>query len=807
LIALAGLVALGAAPLAHASAPSARTEVVVTLDAPSLADSVQESRVLTVAAKAKRLDLQSPSSVDYLHALTARQNAVARRIRLAIPSATIRWRYQVVLDGLAVALPTSELPALSRIAGIAAVYPDTKYHLSDAASTSQIGADQLWGLPNFSTAGNGIKIGIVDEGIDQAHPFFDPAGYVYPAGYPKGNTSFTTPKVIVARAFPPPGETWQYANAPFDPIYSDHATHVAGIAAGDYTTSGTPSPLPIGGIAPRAYLGNYKALTVPTDQFGLDGNAPEIAAAVEAAVKDGMDVVNLSLGEPEIEPARDIVVQALNGAAKAGVVPTIAAGNEFEDFGAGSVSSPGSASGAITAAAVTKGDEIAPFSSGGPTPVTLAMKPDVSAPGVSILSSVPPRVGTWAQFSGTSMAAPHVAGAAALLRQRHPGWTVAQIKSALELTGKPVFDASQRVEVPTTREGGGLIWLPAADDPLVFASLSGISFGLVRTGKQATRVVQLSDGGGGAGAWTVSVSVQDPVPGVGVTAPASVNVPGSVAVRAAVAARASQADVTGFVVLQRGSDTRRIPFWLRSEHPLLEKPSAVLRKAGTYKGNTRLGHARVTSYRYPADPSEIGNNLPGPEQVFRVVLSGRVANFGVVVTGQARGVNVSPRIVFPGDENHVVGVPALPENENPYQDAYGRLEPVSAVIAPASKTYDVVFDTRGRSQAGPFRFRLWINDTAPPAVKLLTAATSKLLLSVTDKGSGVDASSIVARVDGNRRGATYAAGKVSVAVEGLSAGKHTLELTVSDLQETKNMESYGEPFANTRVYRASFTVG
>ena len=66
------------------------------------------------------------------------------------------------------------------------------------------------------------------------------------------------------------------------------------------------------------------------------------------------------------------------------------------------------------------------------------MKPDVSAPGVDITSSVPPREGTWASFSGTSMASPHVAGAAALLLQRHPDWTVAQVKSALVLTGKPV---------------------------------------------------------------------------------------------------------------------------------------------------------------------------------------------------------------------------------------------------------------------------------------------------------------------------------------------------------------------------------
>src|SRR5207302_10961266 len=158
-----------------------------------------------------------------------------------------------------------------------------------------------------------------------------------------------------------------------------------------------------------------------------------------------------------------------------------AAGNEFDDLGGGSVTAPGNAPLAITAAAVTKGDIIAPFSSAGPTPVSLAMKPDVSAPGVSILTSVPPRVGLWSSFSGTSMAAPHVAGAAALLRQRHPGWSVAQIKSALELTGAPV--KSGGTEVPVTREGGGRIELVQADDPRVFAAPTSVSFGLIRTGR------------------------------------------------------------------------------------------------------------------------------------------------------------------------------------------------------------------------------------------------------------------------------------------------------------------------------------
>src|SRR6185369_11196453 len=188
----------------------------------------------------------------------------------------------------------------------------------------------------------------------QSHPFFNPAGYTMPPGFPKGDTAYTTPKVIVARSFPSPDTSWKYAKVPFDPQESDHATHVAGIAAGDYSPNAIAGRGPLSGVAPRAYLGNYKVLTYPTKNFGLNGNAPEIAAGVEAAVRDGMDVINLSLGEAEIEPARDIVVAAINAAADAGVVATIAAGNDFEDYGRGSVSSPGSALKAITAAAVSK---------------------------------------------------------------------------------------------------------------------------------------------------------------------------------------------------------------------------------------------------------------------------------------------------------------------------------------------------------------------------------------------------------------------------------------------------------------------
>ena len=156
---------------------------------------------------------------------------------------------------------------------------------------------------------------------------------------------------------------------------------------------------------------------------GSTGTPPEIVAAIEAAVADGMDVINLSIGEPEVEPSRDLVALALDAAAAAGVVPVVAAGNDFDEFGRGSLSSPGTSDQAITVAAVTSPSGAAQraspsFSASGPTPLSLRLKPDISAPGVSILSSVPG--GRWESMSGTSMASPQIAGAAALLRERHP---------------------------------------------------------------------------------------------------------------------------------------------------------------------------------------------------------------------------------------------------------------------------------------------------------------------------------------------------------------------------------------------------
>ena len=164
-----------------------------------------------------------------------------------------------------------------------------------------------------------------------------------------------------------------------------------------------------------------------------------------------MDVINLSIGEPEIPPSRDLVVRAIEGAAAAGVVSTVSAGNDFDAFGRGSVSSPGSAASAITVAATTVNRQLAGFSSAGPTPLSLRLKPEVSAPGVEILSAAPNRRGQWQSLSGTSMAAPHVAGAAAVLLQRHPTWTPAQVKSALVTTGQQARETRGMTPRPRAR--------------------------------------------------------------------------------------------------------------------------------------------------------------------------------------------------------------------------------------------------------------------------------------------------------------------------------------------------------------------
>ena len=435
--------------------------------------------------------------------------------------------------------------------------------------------------------------------------------------------------MIVARAFVGAGAD-DRSRLALDPRASFHGTHVAGIAAGNAGTTAPsggdhPETPGLSGVAPRAQIGNYRVFNVPTP-VGHVGNTPEIVAAFEAAVRDGMDVINFSGGGPQTDPASDALVEAVRNVSAAGVVPVISAGQRprrlrprlgglarhragrdlgrralelprlraraqrrrarrtrgadthpvrpggrrprprqagstteqpLVDVGtivgvdgspvprtlcgppgnldggptplpAGSLTGaialvsrgvctfalkaarvkaagaigivvvdnrPGEANGIPIAARRSGRDDRRPrrrgaalvprgprrpdgsadrprqrrssppaaaaivtsFSSGGLTAFGHMLKPDLGAPGGQILSATLGIAGgPFASFDGTSMAAPHVAGAAALLLQRHPGWSPRQVKSALVSTAATAWaDTARTIEAPVLTLGLG----------------------------------------------------------------------------------------------------------------------------------------------------------------------------------------------------------------------------------------------------------------------------------------------------------------------------------------------------------------
>src|SRR5205085_3391947 len=164
-----------------------------------------------------------------------------------------------------------------------------------------------------------------------------------------------------------------------------------------------PTVAGLSGVAPRAWLGNYRVFTVPTP-LGNVANTPEIMAALEAAVRDGMDVVNFSGGGPQVDPANDALVEAIHNLAAAGVVPVIAAGNDRDDFGLGSAGSPGTAPDAISVAAVSNTHVFAPA-----LEVTAPGAPDV-VKGIPFRAAGNPPPASWGSTDQTLVDVGTIAG-------------------------------------------------------------------------------------------------------------------------------------------------------------------------------------------------------------------------------------------------------------------------------------------------------------------------------------------------------------------------------------------------------------
>jgi hypothetical protein len=236
----------------------------------------------------------------------------------------------------------------------------------------------------------------------------------------------------------------------------------------------------------------------------------------------------------------------------------------------------------------------------------------------------------------------------------------------------------------------------------------------------------------------------------------------------------------------------------------------MLRRTGTYRGNTRGRRALVAVYRYPENPigAEVERTLNGPEQVFRVRLRRPVENFGVAILTRTR---VQPRIVHGQDENRQAGSPALPLRVNPYLPNFFERAPIAGVIRPAPGTYHVVFDSPTRAGAGRFRFRFWADDRTPPRVRLLTPAVRNggtLVASTSDRGAGVDPNSVFLQIDGSSLLAPpFEGGKVRMPIRSLSRGRHRLILRVSDYQESKNVKNVLRILPNTTTLTNSSSSG
>ncbi|NBE93482.1 serine protease [Nonomuraea sp. KC401] len=325
--------------------------------------------------------------------------------------------------------------AAGPLAGVSKIWLDRRVKPVLERSVPQIGAPEAWA---GGYDGSGTTVAVLDTGVDAAHP--DLAGKV------AGRRDFTGEDVTG------------------DP--HGHGTHVASTIAGAGTDGGAK------GVAPGATLLNGRVLG--GDGFGqlswiIDGM--EWAAGEQRAA-----IVNMSLGSSEAGGPLTAALSRLSE--QYGTLFVVAAGNDGCDS---CVGAPGDAPEALTVGAVDREDRLAGFSSRGPIVADQAVKPDVTAPGVDISAARPG--GGHVAMSGTSMATPHVAGAAALLRQARPGVTGGELKSLLMATADPGRD------IPVDAQGAGRIDVAAALKNPVAASAGSVGFGRLAPGEEKSLTV------------------------------------------------------------------------------------------------------------------------------------------------------------------------------------------------------------------------------------------------------------------------------------------------------------------------------
>jgi subtilisin family serine protease len=364
--------------------------------------------------------------------------AALRRGRVAAESDPVEHEYYRAFHGVSATLDEASVEAVRRFPYVRKVHEDEPVKAlasEDLARNARIGAERVW--TEMNVRGDGIVVAVIDTGIDYMHPAL--GGGIGPG--------------FKVRA------GWDFVAEDEDPMDEHgHGTHVAGIIAGDNEE--------VRGVAPHATLLAYRVL----NQYG-EGTTSDILSAIEWTVDpdrnndpaDHADVANMSLGG--YGDADSPLARAVDEATLAGVVFALAAGNTP---GERSIGSPAASRLGITVGASDSDDLLANFSSRGPSAPGWDLKPEVVAPGVMIRSA---RAGGGTLVaSGTSMAAPHVAGAVALLRQLHPDWTPADVKAALVGSATPIVEH-------VMGQGGGRINVHAAATSGDAVSPAVVTFG------------------------------------------------------------------------------------------------------------------------------------------------------------------------------------------------------------------------------------------------------------------------------------------------------------------------------------------
>lgn len=287
-------------------------------------------------------------------------------------------------------------------AGITKVWLDARVTTTLAESVDQIRAPQAW---EAGHTGEGVTVGVLDSGIDAEHP--DLVGVVR--------------------------EARDFTDSPSGAQDVDgHGTHVASTIAG----RGEASDGQYVGVAPDAQLLVGKVIG-----DNGEGTTSQVIAGMEWAAEQGADIVNMSLGVAVPSDGTDLISVALNELTdQSGTLFVVAAGNVRNVLGA-----PAAADAALTVGAVDKQDVLAAFSSRGPRIIDHAIKPDITAPGVGIVAAradgafaLDPVGSHYMSLDGTSMAAPHAAGVAAILAEQHPNWTPERTKAALTSAAEPI---------------------------------------------------------------------------------------------------------------------------------------------------------------------------------------------------------------------------------------------------------------------------------------------------------------------------------------------------------------------------------